>query len=981
MKILCVYPALLSGWSSYNCHGNNESSYMNHGFAMISAVLKGAGHEPFLVDLRAQRSWEHFEEVLRTVQYDCSLISFLSCDEDFAKKATEIMKMVAPDKHIIGGGIHLSVTQATEFPNIDTIVLGEGENHILDIVKCIEAGEKPKKLYELSPIQDLDSLPFVDRSFFNPQMEETSPLLPLLPEPFVTIVAGRGCFGKCTFCAPSRERISGRKIHVRSAKNFVDEIVMLNSRPGGIGSLMIHDDLFGSKIWMKEFIGEWTERLPRIPFWCQMRADTIIAIKDFIPSLAKMGLTWVSLGLESGSQRMLDFLEKGVTVEQNIEACDILHESHVNIFGNYIIGLPTETQEDLDATERMLERTRPEWHSTCVYTSYPGSKLYEWVKENDYWVEGKYSSLPHAKKIKGVDYSQVERLCSEWPGKYKGELRIYKPEVNSVIIKNRVDESKPKISIILVSYCRPDYLREAVQSIFDQTLSNWQLIINDYSPLDNLDISEVLSWAEEDQRVTVLRHKENVDNIAYCWNEALDLVTGEYWATLDDDNKKHPTFCEKMSRYLDSNPGVDMAVCGMRHIGSQDGIHLPVPSDLPHVRRSNRIDSGEIVYRRSVVDQVGYFDDNMTCLDDWDYILRFLSIIGDSHVGFLGEVLTDYRWHESKRIHRSKGLDYDRLFAIARDKRTKATLSVKLLKPDFSSVTESQKQVILGIEEGLSCIPFVTVVEDNPDLVVATGPSWCYSIEGLKANHVAPMMLLCMEDPQGLQGNLDKIDFFDWIVTNDFAAFEHYKKVFKNPSQVYLWNCLSITQGVEELCKTQAEKEFDVCIIGHPYDARAKFVKELRSKLHKTVSMVVVGDGWKEKGISNVTTYPTLDPVETAKIGMKSRIVVCKHREDGDCGKYPILPQSINRGYIESAYHCSVLIDSDREDNSLPSGFVRYTNYEDCSSTIKILLDDKENLDILSDALYSVSKQFTYRERLMKILNGYRSPRHNMMIS
>ncbi|HLC23518.1 MAG TPA: radical SAM protein [Dehalococcoidia bacterium] len=425
MRILCVYPALLSGWSSYVPHGNNESSYMNHGLAMITAVLKRAGHDPFLVDLRALSSWDDFERVLGQIEYDLSLMSWLSCDDAHARQAAEMMKRVRPDRLIIAGGVHLSVTESREYPNVDTVVLGEGEEHILDIVGDIESGRTPKSLYELKPVPDLDALPFVDRALFNPEMEETSPLLPLLPEPFITISAGRGCWAKCTFCAPSRDLISGNTCRIRSVGHFIDEVVLLNLRPGGIGSLMIHDDLLGSRQWMADFISQWRRYLPRIPIWCQLRADSIIRIRDYIPALAEIGLAWVSVGFESGSQRMLDWLKKGTTVEQNILASEILHENQVNIFGNYIIGLPTETQEDLEATGRMLAVIKPAFHSTSVYTSYPGSVLYNWIRDNDYWT-GEHqpgSKLPHSLAVKGVDYYAIGELGATWRERYTSPLR------------------------------------------------------------------------------------------------------------------------------------------------------------------------------------------------------------------------------------------------------------------------------------------------------------------------------------------------------------------------------------------------------------------------------------------------------------------------------------------------------------------------------------------------------------------------------
>ena len=144
-------------------------------------------------------------------------------------------------------------------------------------------------------------------------------------------------------------------------------------------------------------------------------------------------MTWNSLGIE-GSQRMLDFYNKQLTTEQVIEAADILHQNQVNIFGNYITGAPTETKEDLDELERILKRVMPELHSPSIYTSYPGSKLYDFVKENDLWVgpaevpENNYCMVryPYERKIKGVDYDKVFEIRREWTQKYRGELREWR---------------------------------------------------------------------------------------------------------------------------------------------------------------------------------------------------------------------------------------------------------------------------------------------------------------------------------------------------------------------------------------------------------------------------------------------------------------------------------------------------------------------------------------------------------------------------
>jgi hypothetical protein len=94
------------------------------------------------------------------------------------------------------------------------------------------------------------------------------------------------------------------------------------------------------------------------------------------------------------------------------------------------VCLPTETKEDLDGTERMLEKIRPAFHSASVYTSYPGSYLYDWIVKNNYWVtpEDHYSQarFPYERKIKGINYGEVFMRRARWSQLYTSQLRTPK---------------------------------------------------------------------------------------------------------------------------------------------------------------------------------------------------------------------------------------------------------------------------------------------------------------------------------------------------------------------------------------------------------------------------------------------------------------------------------------------------------------------------------------------------------------------------
>jgi len=995
MRIMFLYPSLISGWSSYRENGNNESSYMDHGVALLSAVLKRAGHETFCVDLRSFNGWEHFEQVIKQQTFDVTFVGFFSANERFARQAVEIIKRNFPDKYIVGGGVHLSVTQTREYPNIDSIVLGEGEPHILDIVDTIARGEAPQKVYDLKMVADLDTLPYVDRSLFNPRMEQSSPLLAQLPKPFITIVAGRGCWGKCTFCYPSRNLISGNKIRIRSVDHFMGEVIDLNRSLGRIGSLMIHDDLLGNEKWITEFIEKWNINLPYIPWWCQLRADTIIKMKKHFPELANTGLTYVSVGLESGSPRMLEFLQKGTTVEENIEACKILHDNGINIFGNYIVGLPTETDEDLEATGKMLAEIRPAFHSASTYTSYPGSSLYNWIKENDYWAkpEEHYSMtrFPYEQKIKGVDYEKIRKIGESWRNQYTSQLRTPK-RLKRVSGTSKFMRGKPKASVIIITYNRPDLLRGAIQSILNQTLQDWELIVSDYT--ENFEVNKaVYEWASHDDRIQWILHSKNINNISFCWNEILDKIRGDYWCTLDDDNVKYPKYLEKMTEYLDSNKDKLAVVCPMEHSGSVAGTHYQKPSCFEDLRMGNKIDSGQVVYRKSIIETIGNFDERLVSLEDWDYMLRVyhLNNLSGTAFGWLdGESLCSYHWHPNKRMW-DEGIKstYNANIPAIRNKTLSDRMRVKYATPK-GGLTFSQTEFYSQFLEALRSLNFVDIVDNHADVVILSGTLYNFTendINQLKEENLgAQFVATLLEDPQALHANIKYTKFVDWMVTNDMNAYDFYIKNvdFPKKRQVLHWNNMSISNRLLDFIKTYSpKKEYDICFIGYPYPSRIKFMKELLPKI-KNRSIVLIGDTWKEfvKSNNNITTFDTINDIETAKIAMKCRITLVKHRNQMDIGGFPVVgPISVNRGYIEAAYKNVLIIDSDRTEHAFDEdSVVKYTE-SDCAEIVNEIIDNygKYNYHIIG--LYNKAVEFfTFKTRITKILNCVRSQRFNVKI-
>ena len=123
------------------------------------------------------------------------------------------------------------------------------------------------------------------------------------------------------------------------------------------------------------------------------------------------------IGFESGSDRVLEFIKKGATVEQNIQAGRICKELGIKIFGNYIFGLPTETREEMRQTVRMMRAIAPDMYSPNVFTPAPGSELYDYCVAHDLSLVGNSEAyrrnILSGAKIKGVDYDLVNKLVFE----------------------------------------------------------------------------------------------------------------------------------------------------------------------------------------------------------------------------------------------------------------------------------------------------------------------------------------------------------------------------------------------------------------------------------------------------------------------------------------------------------------------------------------------------------------------------------------
>ena len=999
-KVMAIWPGIYLGFETLG--KGFEQSSINHGLSHVSASLKNNGYGCFCVDMRSFKGWEQFDETIPTLDFDSVVIGFLSVDSVTADRAIRIVKKHFPNKKVIAGGVHLTFNQITEFSLADTVVWGEGDEVILDIMKVVSEGGTPPRHVVAPVIKDLDSLPLIDRSLFNYEYEKQNPFL-TLGKPFYTFNFSRGCAYSCSFCLESKNLLwKGQR--VRSPEHCVDELSRIIKGGGGIGGMMIHDDNFPSRRkWIEKFVQEWDKSLPRIPWWCQMRADFICKNEDLIEELARLGMTWCSIGIE-GSQRMLDFYNKKVTVEQVVEACNILHSNDINIFGNYIMGAPTETPQDIEELGKVLNQIRPLHHSSSTYTAYPGSVLYDYCVENNLLVgdginECDHYSMtryPYERKIVGVDYGYIRAKQSEFSSMYAGVLRQYKKKfktqvpVELVMSTAQIKNETPKVSVITLSHNRPGFLSEAINSVLAQTMPNWELIIiDDFSTDPN--VLPVLEKAAKDPRINVFRANYDVDNISLLWNRGIDVATGEYIALLDDDNRKKPTFCEEMSNYLDTHPEHDAVACfnqvlqldGSQRTEREEIFDAPKYMTRDSIRAGNQIDSGCMMFRRSVVEKIGWFDERLTAEDDWDFVIRL--VYESKGFGIIEKPLAEYRWHSENRIYRSSelGIDTTHHF-ILHEKSYGAGYRILLYHQQTSKITLSQNNVLRGVVNALKSLSFATVdvvpagslTYEGYDLVIVFMPFSIDINDIMYAKHSGKKMITYnCEDPAAIHDNLTKAHLADYIFTNDVSVIPDYSKVIGKSKVGY---CPSVSlDSIGLVFRDNVPKKYDTVFYGYAYESRIKFVKELISK-SAAESIVVVGGGWRNTGI-RANIIDELSEQASLELMEESKIVVLYNRQHSDLGgrKEDTVPQSVVRGYFECASGSLIMLDNARAHHNFDGEVVFYSNTSDLIKKIgHYLSNDSEREQIGRKAKNRALKDFTYEKRITALVNAVRSERY-----
>lgn len=282
-------------------------------------------------------------------------------------------------------------------------------------------------------LKDLDALPFpawdlVDIAHYEQVWRERHGYYSM------NLVTTRGCPFHCNWCA---KPIWGQRYNARSPENVVAEMKWLK-QSFSPDHIWFVDDIMGLKPgWIERFAREIERSDALIPFKCLNRVDLLLR-GETIPALARAGARTVWVGAESGSQRILDAMDKGTKVEQIYEVSRRLREAGIEVGFFLQFGYPGETLEDIEATLQMVRNCRPDDIGMSVSYPLPGTPFHERVKHElgvkQNWLDSNDLAMLYQGPYSTEFYRQLHTvLHREFRArKYASELRSVFRHLRSV---------------------------------------------------------------------------------------------------------------------------------------------------------------------------------------------------------------------------------------------------------------------------------------------------------------------------------------------------------------------------------------------------------------------------------------------------------------------------------------------------------------------------------------------------------------------
>jgi anaerobic magnesium-protoporphyrin IX monomethyl ester cyclase len=357
-----------------------------------------------VLDCQAQRkNWKDVEKYIESSSTSIVAVSGFTCNAYVCARTAEIAKTVNKDIVTVVGGSHFTFTakeSLCDFPEIDYIVMGEGEVTLVELIRALRNGKPPGEVRGLSfrhngkivhtpvrpLIENLDTLPYPAYHLVEKDIKKYHfSMMAGKNTKYMILEGARGCDHRCSFC--TEWKYWNCVWRTKSAKRIADEIEYLNETYGGI-FMWLTDDNFNYEKRAKALWQELKQRRCKedIMLFLQARTDDVVKNSDMVAKLRDVGNYWVMLGVESNSDSTLNEFKKGIKVPDAYKAIKLLNDNDIFSHAMFVIGSRKDNAESIEQLRRFSLDLCPDFAIYTALTPFPGTAYHDTAMKNG-WIE------------------------------------------------------------------------------------------------------------------------------------------------------------------------------------------------------------------------------------------------------------------------------------------------------------------------------------------------------------------------------------------------------------------------------------------------------------------------------------------------------------------------------------------------------------------------------------------------------------------
>ncbi len=419
MKILLIYPYFIDERPK-----DYDVRPLPIGVYYIAALLKEHGYKVKILNwYNIYKSPEKIHQTFLTIKPDIIGFSIFNANRWGAIDIARVAKEINSDVKIVFGGVGATFLWEhflKHFPEIDYVVLGEGEYTFLNLVKALERDPTIEELQKIRGIAfRLDGKPVMTKEAdFIPEIDELP--IPARYFSFQHVVSSRGCPWNCIFCGSPR--FWKRKVRFHSPDYFVEQLELLYRK--GIDFFYVSDDTFTLK---KDRVIEICEKIIKRNLKIRWQAISRVDLIDeeILYWMRLAGCLQISFGVESGSEKIRNFFNKKISNESIKRAFDLCRQYGILPRAYFIYGSPGENRKTIQASIDLIKKIKPLSVVFYILDIYPGTALYEKFKKrtgatDDIWL----------KRIEDIMYHETDSSMSA------KKVRAFGKRLHSAFYKN-----------------------------------------------------------------------------------------------------------------------------------------------------------------------------------------------------------------------------------------------------------------------------------------------------------------------------------------------------------------------------------------------------------------------------------------------------------------------------------------------------------------------------------------------------------------